>query len=61
MTKQEAKLQFAESVIFCISPRDIPGIRQAWNDYVDSLQKSGRITQQQADSWVNPLLSKKDR
>lgn len=61
MTKQEAKQSFAESIVLCISTRDIPAIRQAWNGFVDNLQKSGQITQVQADKWVNPVLSKKDR
>ena len=61
MTKQEAKQSFAESIILCIPVSDVPAIRQAWNNYVDGLQKSGQITQQQADKWVNPFLSKKDR
>ena len=61
MTKKEAKQMFAESIFTTISKNDIPAIRQAWNDYVDTLQKSSQITQVQANKWVNPFLSKKNR
>jgi len=33
---------------------DKPMKRQAWNNYVDWLQKSGEITERQAATWTQP-------
>jgi hypothetical protein len=33
---------------------DKPGVREAWNNWVDHLQKSGEITEGQASRWDQP-------
>jgi hypothetical protein len=58
MTKAEAKRQFEAYVLPRVeeqySPTDKPAIRQAWNEWVDSLARDGRITEKQAFSWTSP-------
>ncbi len=61
VTKQQAKAEFAKAELPHIPKRDIPAIRQAWNEFVDERQKAGEITLKQAETWVNPFLKKKDR
>ena len=64
MTKQQAKDQFIKGQDFFVLlaySGDKPRIRQMWNDFVDGLQKSGQITEAQANRWVNPLVKKADR
>ena len=61
MTKHEAKCEFAVSAVEVLKSKDYPAIREGWNNYVDSLRKDGRITQKQAETWVNPFLSKNQR
>ena len=61
MTKKEAKQAFATSIILAIPTNDKAAIREAWNNFVDCLQKSRQITRRQAETWVNPFLSQKDR
>lgn len=34
---------------------DKPRVFQMWNDWTDSLCKSGQITQKQYDTWTGPL------
>ena len=40
---------------------DKTAIRCAWNDYVDMLEKEGRISAWQAETWVNPYDNTKRR
>jgi hypothetical protein len=54
MNKQEAVRNFEENILPRIPPDDKPAKRQAWNDYVDRLQKDGHITPAQADAWDQP-------
>ena len=61
MNKPEAIANFKESFPGAHKHRDKAGVRTMWNNYVDCLQKAGDITQRQAEIWVNPFLSKKDR
>ena len=30
-------------------------LREWWNNYVDSLNKDGLVTDKQADTWTNPF------
>ncbi len=62
MTKREAIQQFRDYVLPEIKKEhekdgliDLPARRQAWNDYIDALQKNGRITVQQAATWTSPF------
>ena len=34
--------------------RDMPRRRQLWNDFCDSLNKNGLISDWQADNWTQP-------
>ena len=43
------------SVIAQYGKNDKPAVRQAWNDYTDSLCKDGQITQEEYDIWVSPF------
>ena len=61
MTKSEAKYEFAEIAAETIQAKDYPAIREGWNNYVDSLRSGGSITKKQAETWVNPFVSKKHR
>lgn len=55
MTKKEATRDFTRYVRDSgISRRDKPALREAWNDYTDSLQKNGLITARQYDTWTQP-------
>lgn len=55
MTKQQALAFFKDSILPSIPSNDTPWKCEAWNDYVDSLQKDGSITEKQASTWVNPF------
>ncbi len=46
---------FKEMVADHGNPSDNVSIRSAWNDYVDYLQKDGKITEKQAMNWTNPF------
>jgi len=61
MTKAEVLENFKKYVLPHIKKKyekdgivDKPARSQEWCNYVDSLQKSGVITQEQADTWSNP-------
>lgn len=51
MTKKEAIIQFNTWVKPKISKKDIPALREAWNNYTDKLCKTGLITQKQYETW----------
>lgn len=60
LTKAEALTDFREmwADLLRREPRwrgDTVAKREDWNNYVDALQKDGRITQRQADTWSNPF------
>lgn len=58
MTKNDAVRDFKMSILPCIIHRygkEKVAIRCGWNDYVDYLQKDGRITEKQAKTWTNPF------
>ena len=52
MTKREALAAFQETAD---RVPDKVAMRTAWNDFVDWLQKAGKVTTKQADTWVNPF------
>jgi hypothetical protein len=58
MTKKEAIKEFQAhilpSVIQQYGEKDKPARDQAWNDWTDQLCKSGKITQDQYDTWTHP-------
>lgn len=62
MTKREALGDFKENHLPAIRKLeevrgyvDKPMRREAWNNYVDDLQKVGHVTREQADTWGNPF------
>jgi hypothetical protein len=64
MTKEEAVAEFKEYVLPGVRAQfeqddrpDWPARSEAWNDYTDALQKSGRITVRQYESWVHPKIT----
>jgi len=54
MTKPEAKAIFEETILPEIKDDGVVAIRCTWNDFVDELNKEGKITNWQAFNWVNP-------
>ena len=54
MTKQEALRYFRENILPYMDASDRPVVRQAWNDWTDSLQHDGKITMRQYETWVGP-------
>lgn len=54
MTKVEVKARFDADVKPYINSQDKVALRTAWNDFVDTLQKDGQITEHQANTWRNP-------
>ena len=59
MTKKDAIKSFKEGIIIggnlFENVTDNVAIRTAWNDFVDYLQKDGRVTEKQAMTWNNPF------
>ena len=57
MTKEEAIVECREA--FCDSPETFRGDdkakQQYWNDHIDNLYKSGRISKYQYNIWSNPF------
>lgn len=66
MTKKEMITKAAATQIFrtgilpqvymTYGKKDKPAVREAWNNYVDHLHKSGYITARQYQTWLNPIL-----
>ena len=63
MTKRDVEKMFREQVLpeikqeeakFPYAGLDNCMRRTAWNDYVDSLQCAGYVTEKQAFNWSNP-------
>lgn len=46
--------EFIEPVIVRRYPSDRIALYEAWNNWTDSLCKSGLISQKQYDNWSNP-------
>ncbi len=54
MTYREAVKEFKYGEYLSLDILDRPLIRMAWNDYVDRLEREGRITERQASTWGQP-------
>ena len=61
MTKREAEILFREHVLPVVKATfekdgriDRPARDEAWNDWTDSLCKSGKITLRQYETWGHP-------
>jgi len=62
MTKEQALNIFKQEILPMIKEKeeqngvkDIPARRYEWSTFVDSLQKDGQITENQAHNWDNPF------
>ena len=55
MTKKQALEQFRSELKPYIPKGDVPAIREAWNNYTDSLCKDRLITEKQYETWTNPF------
>lgn len=62
MTKKEALDRFKADVLPLIKEEfekdgvvDTPARCEAWNNWTDSLQKGGEITEKQCETWSNPF------
>ena len=57
-TKRDIETMFFEDISPLITKRygvrDKVAARTAWNDYIDTLQKDGTITESQASNWLPP-------
>lgn len=54
MTKADAVADFRSTYLSRIDQSDRPGLRAAWNDYVDNLHRGGYITDRQVNTWDQP-------
>lgn len=64
MTKQEAVRIFKRHDMAFIRERyekdgvpDWPARRDAWNDFTDYLQREGKITMRQYETWTHPRIT----
>lgn len=55
VTYREALSWFRMNEARRMDPRDRPAIREAWVYYVDHLERTGNISQRQAETWDNPF------
>ena len=62
MTKEQALSIFKQEILPSLKAKeeesgvkDIPARRFEWSCFVDSLQKDGQITENQAHNWDNPF------
>ena len=53
LTKKQAIIMFKE-IAMSIPSHDKPMLREAWNNYTDSLCKDGEISDRQYSTWSNP-------
>jgi hypothetical protein len=58
MTKAYAVEEFKTYHLPAIKDASPTTRRTAWNDFVDYLQKDGRVTESQAERWVQPSFCK---
>jgi len=56
ITKAAAVQQFKDEFYPYLDKTDRTAVRTEWNDFVDMLQKSRHITQQQAQNWCQPAF-----
>lgn len=54
MTYRKAVKEFKYREYLSLDILDRPLIRMAWNDYVNRLEREGRITERQASTWGQP-------
>jgi hypothetical protein len=58
-TKKQAVQMFKSEIVPILNKQygrnDVVARREAWNNYVDHLEKDGSISQVQAYTWTNPF------
>lgn len=54
LSKNEVERMFWKEVAPTIDPTDKPALREAWNNYTDTLCKCGLISARQYDQWLHP-------
>lgn len=59
MTKKEAVTYFKDhylpGILLVSHPNlDLPALREAWNNFTDSLCKDGAISSRQYETWTHP-------
>lgn len=54
MNKKQVEVLWREQVDQYNLGNDRPAMREAWNNLVDFLVKSGEVTEKQADAWRHP-------
>jgi hypothetical protein len=59
MTKVQAEKEFKELYNVAEFKHDRPAIRELWNNFVDSLHRDERISDNQAQNWDQPYFVKK--
>jgi hypothetical protein len=55
MTHKEAVAMFKDEFPTLVRSTDIPAKREAFGIFLDSLHRSGQITDRQVISWHNPF------
>jgi hypothetical protein len=59
MNKREALEEFRKNILPCVVQKygkdDVVAIREAWNNWTDSLYKSRQITHKQYETWFGPF------
>jgi len=58
MTKKQAETLFKDCYLPFIPKNDKPALREAWNNFTDSLCKNGEITLRQYETWTHPRFIK---
>ena len=55
LTKKEVLKQFNQEIKPNLKHQDKIALSEAWNNYIDSLQKDGYLTEKQVSTWTNPF------
>jgi hypothetical protein len=59
MNRKEALEEFKINILPCVIQKygenDVTAIREAWNNWTDSLYKSHQITHKQYETWLGPF------
>ena len=54
MKKTEVSQYFKDNFPSIYYSHDLPMKREAWSNYVDSLQRDGLVSEKQASTWTQP-------
>lgn len=59
LTKKQADQMFRQEYLPNLDQTDRPAVRFAWSCFIDDLQKSRKITAEQAANWSQPVFVSK--